>query len=75
MTDTDDFRTTMDELAAALAKTAGDVDKDFKDRIDAFKALTAYAAFRMKHPNGPDDDADTFNFEQEIHGNGSKIPS
>lgn len=75
MTDEDDLRKEMDKLATSLAKDAGLPETDFKDRIDAFKALTAYAAFRMKHPDNNSDDADEFNFEQEIHGNGSTVPS
>lgn len=72
---TDDLCAEMDKLATSLAKDAGLTTTDFKDRIDAFKALTAYAAFRMKHPDGPDDDDDTFDFTKDIHGNGSTVPS
>lgn len=71
---TDDLCAEMDKLATSLAKDAGNADTDFKDRIDAFKALTAYAAFRLKHPDSPGDDDNDFNFEQDIHANGS-VPS
>lgn len=72
---TDDLRDEMDKLATSLAKDAGLPETDFKDRIDAFKALTTYAAFRMKHPDDPSDDADDFDFTKDIHGNDSTIPS
>ena len=68
---TDDLRAEMDKLATSLAKTAGDAATDIKDRIDAFKALTTYAVFRTKHPDGPDDDDDAFDFTKDIHGNGT----
>ena len=72
---TDDLREEMDKLATSLAKAAGADATDMKDRIDAFKALTTYAAFRAKHPDDNSDDDDAFNFEQEIHGNGKSVPS
>lgn len=71
----DDLRCEMDKLATALAKAAGADATDMKDRIDAFKALTTWAALRLKHPDGPDDDEDAFDFTKDIHGNGSTVPS
>lgn len=71
----DDLRAEMDKLATSLAKTAGEAATDFKDRIDAFKALTAYAAFRMKHPDDPTDGDEDFDFTKDIHSNGSDLRS
>lgn len=71
---TDDLCAEMDKLATKLAKDASDAT-DLKDRVDAFKALTTYLAFRMKHPDDPSDEENNFNFEQGVHGNGTTVPS
>ncbi len=61
----------MDELAAQLAKDANMAEKNFGDRLDAFKALMPYYALLRKN-KGKDDDSDDGlpnfdNFNSKIH--------
>jgi hypothetical protein len=66
-----DFTKEMDTLAGQLAKDANMAEKNFGDRLDAFKALMPYYALLMKN-KGKDDDADEDlpnfdNFNSRIH--------
>ena len=51
----------MDLLAASLAKDANMAEKNFGDRLDAFKALMPYYALLLKN-KGKDADDDEDNF-------------
>jgi hypothetical protein len=72
MTDfTPDFTCEMDRLAAQLANDANMAEKNFGDRLDAFKALMPYYALLMKNKGKnttDDDDLPNFdNFTNKIH--------
>lgn len=65
------FTDEMDALAAQLAKDANMAEKNFGDRLDAFKALMPYYTLLFKN-KGKDDDGDgdlpNFdNFNTRIH--------
>jgi hypothetical protein len=72
-----DFFDAMDKLAAEIAKAACNSDEadavvvPLGDKIDAFKALTPFYAFQMKHKGEEDPEDDllpTFdNFQKNIH--------
>jgi hypothetical protein len=65
-----DFTKEMDALAAQLAKDANMAEKNFGDRLDAFKALMPYYTllFKNKGEDEPDDDMPNFdNFNSKIH--------
>ncbi len=65
-----DFTTEMDKLAAQLAKDANMAEKNFGDRLDAFKALMPYYALLKKNAakNDDDDGLPNFNnFQDRIH--------
>lgn len=66
-----DFTVEMDTLAASLAKDANMAEKNFGDRLDAFKALMPYYALQMKNrPREADDDdglPNFDNFNSKIH--------
>ena len=65
-----DFTDQMDTLAAQLAKDANMAEKNFGDRLDAFKALMPYYTllFKNKGKDEPDDDLPNFdNFNTKIH--------
>ena len=65
------FTDEMDKLAAQLAKDANMAEKQFGDRLDAFKALMPYYALLLKNQGKNDDedpDLPTFdNFQASIH--------
>lgn len=65
------FTEEMDKLAASLAKDANAAEKQFGDRLDAFKALMPYYALLLKNKGKNDDedpDLPTFdNFQASIH--------
>jgi hypothetical protein len=65
------FTDEMDKLAAQLAKDANMVEKNFGDRLDAFKALMPYYALLKKNAgkgDDADDDLPNFdNFNSKIH--------
>jgi len=66
-----DFTAEMDKLAAQLAKDANLAEKNFGDRLDAFKALMPYYTllFKAKGKSDPDDGLPTFDdFARGIHG-------
>jgi hypothetical protein len=74
-----DFTDEMDKLAAQLAKDANLTEKAFGDRLDAFKALMPYYAFKIKNKGKDDSDDDLPNFDNftrdiQEHGNGSDEP-
>jgi hypothetical protein len=58
-----DFTKEMDDLAATLAKDANMAEKNFGDRLDAFKVLMPYYALQMKKVKDDDGDADLPNFD------------
>ena len=65
-----DFTDEMDKLAAQLAKDANADEKNFGDRLDAFKVLMPYYALHKKNASKaePDDDLPNFdNFTSQIH--------
>lgn len=65
-----DFTNEMDKLAAQLALDANMAEKNFGDRLDAFKVLMPYYALLMKNkpPEDEDDDLPNFdNFNTKIH--------
>lgn len=64
-----DFTAEMDKLAAQLAKDANMAEKNFGDRLDAFKVLLPYYALLKKNAKEPeDDDTPNFNnFTDRIH--------
>ena len=56
---TKDINDVLDEFAHDVAKTAKHADTPFEEKLDAFKALTAYAALRLKmRLKGEDPDED-----------------
>lgn len=63
-----DFTDDMDKLAAALAKDANLAEKNFGDRLDAFKALMPYYALLLKNKgkNDPDDENNFGAFADQI---------
>lgn len=65
------FTDEMDKLAAQLAKDANMAEKNFGDRLDAFKALMPYYALLKKNAgknDDTDDDQPNFdNFNSKIH--------
>jgi len=77
-----DFTDEMDKLAAQLAKDANMAEKNFGDRLDAFKVLMPYYALLLKNRGKSDEDDDglpTFdNFQNAIsqaeNGNGADEP-
>ena len=75
-----DFTNEMDKLAAQLAKDANMAEKNFGDRLDAFKALMPYYTLLFKNKGKDDsDDLPDFNtFASQIHAtedsNGSDEP-
>lgn len=58
-----DFTAEMDTLAAQLAKDANMAEKNFGDRLDAFKALMPYYTLLFKNKGKEDDDSDLPNFD------------
>ncbi len=66
----DETRQSLDKLAKSISETAQQDATDFKDRLDAFKFLTAYYALLMKHAGkgGGDDDDDGFDFTKSLNG-------
>jgi hypothetical protein len=65
-----DFTDEMDKLAAQLAADANMAEKNFGDRLDAFKVLMPYYALLKKNAgkDDPDDDTPNFdNFTSKIH--------
>lgn len=66
-----DFTNEMDTLAAQLAKDANMAEKNFGDRLDAFKALMPYYTLLLKNKSKEDDsdnDIPNFdNFNRNIH--------
>jgi hypothetical protein len=58
-----DFTKEMDDLAATLAKDANKAEKNFGDRLDAFKVLMPYYALQMKKVKDDDDESDLPNFD------------
>jgi hypothetical protein len=65
-----DFTKEMDTLAAQLAKDANMAEKNFGDRLDAFKALMPYYTllFKNKAKDDEGDDLPNFdNFNSKIH--------
>ena len=66
-----DFAKEMDNLAAALAKDANMAEKNFGDRLDAFKALMPYYALLKKREKPDDEDDENTpnfgNFQKNIH--------
>ena len=61
----------MDNLAASLAKDANMAEKNFGDRLDAFKTLMPYYALLFKNKakdSDNDEDLPNFdNFNTKIH--------
>ena len=64
-----DFIDEMDKLAAALAKDANMAEKNFGDRLDAFKAMMPYYTLLSKNrgKDEPDDGLTFDNFQAAIH--------
>lgn len=57
-----DINEVLDEFAHDVAKTAKEKNTPFEEKLDAFKALTAYAALRHKmcqKGDSPDEDGET----------------
>lgn len=52
------LKTDLDKLAASITTAATDKDTPFAERLDAFKALTAYYALLEKHKAKNEDDSD-----------------
>ena len=71
------LKKTMDTLAEAIAAKASEKDTPLQERIDAFKALTAYYAAQQKRAKkSAEDEPDEggFSFSNEAqHGNGEKV--
>lgn len=64
------FTNEMDKLAAQLAKDANMAEKNFSDRLDAFKALMPYYALLLKNKGKDVDDDGLPSFDQftsQIH--------
>ena len=73
-----DFTAEMDKLAAQLAKDANMSEKNFGDRLDAFKALMPYYALLLKNKSKGEDDDDlpTFaEFTSQIHASDLRTPA
>jgi hypothetical protein len=65
-----DFTKEMEALAAQLAKDANMAEKNFGDRLDAFKALMPYYTLLKKNAGKPVDDdglPNFTNFANAIH--------
>lgn len=66
-----DFTDEMDKLAAQLAKDANMAEKNFGDRLDAFKALMPYYALLLKSKKRDDEDDEDIpsfdKFQKTIH--------
>ena len=66
-----DFTNEMDKLAAQLAKDANMAEKNFGDRLDAFKVLMPYYALLLKNKGKDDPDENDLpnfdNFTASIH--------
>lgn len=66
-----DFTDEMDKLASQLAKDANMAEKNFGDRLDAFKALMPYYVVQAKKAGkdeSGDEDLPNFdNFNRNIH--------
>lgn len=65
------FTDEMDALAAQLAKDANMAEKNFGDRLDAFKVLMPYYALLKKNAGKEDDNDEDLpnfdNFNSKIH--------
>ena len=53
---TDDFDAELEKAAISIAKKAVEGDTPFSERLDAFKALTAYYGHRLKRKEPPADE-------------------
>lgn len=53
-----DFDAELAKLAKSIVQKAVLDATPFDERVDAFKALTAYYALRLKHKTGDDDEPD-----------------
>lgn len=58
-----DFTDEMDKLAGQLTKDANAAEKNFGDRLDAFKVLMPYYAIQMKNKGKDVEDDDLPNFD------------
>ena len=68
----------MDKFAAVLIKKASEDNTPLVERIDAFKAVTAYYAAQQKNRKGQSDeepDPSGFTFADEVVHGGSKASS
>jgi hypothetical protein len=52
----------LDKLAGSIANKATDKDTPFAERLDAFKALSAYYGLLLKTRSKSDEDSDEPNF-------------
>jgi len=69
-----DFDAELAKLAKAIVQKATQENTPFEESVDAFKALTAYYALRLKHKPDEDEPDDGFSFASsrpgEEHENG-----
>ena len=66
----DETRQSLDQLAKAISDKAQEDATEFKDKLDAFKFLTAYYALLLKHvgKGGDFDEDDSFDFSKSLNG-------
>lgn len=57
-----DFDEELAKLAKSIVQKAGLDATPLDERVDAFKALTAYYALRLKHKDGDDEETAGFSF-------------